>query len=55
MEDIEYYFQIGDNVTIEVNPNDYSDYQVFTISHGSPSGTIWYEKSKGTDITIFKR
>ena len=44
MEDIEYYFQIGDNVTIEVNPNDYSDYQVFTISHGSPSGTIWYEK-----------
>jgi hypothetical protein len=44
LEDIENYFQIGDNVTIEVNPNDHSDYQVFTISHGSSSGTIWYEK-----------
>ncbi|MGB1435686.1 MAG: hypothetical protein ACPG8U_03760 [Candidatus Thalassarchaeaceae archaeon] len=43
LEDIEFYFQIGDNVSIEVNSNDHSDYQVFAISHGSPSGTVWNE------------
>ena len=43
LEDIEFYFQIGDNVSIEVNQNDHSDYQVFAISHGSPSGTVWNE------------
>ena len=43
LEDIEFYFQIGDNVSIEVKLNDHSDYQVFAISHGSPSGTVWNE------------
>ena len=30
-------------MSIEVNQNDHSDYQVFAISHGSPSGTVWNE------------
>lgn len=44
LELIEDYYQIDNTVTLEYNPEDPADYQIFTIEHGAEKSTLWRQE-----------